>query len=490
MENEDITDQPVTWSHTIGTRDGTLTTDAKMVNCYVENIDGSGPAIVKRPGTMYFPTDGGLVTGAAQGQFAGPNGNYYIVNNTIYPAGDFTPGTGTAIPSPDANNTAYFTIGTFQANIPLITLQDVFGSLWTFNGTTITKVTDTNYISSLVNQGMAYLDGVWYAMRANGQVIGSAINDPTTWPALDFVQADVTYGNGIACQRHLNYVLAFYDQGLQVYWDADAAPNGEGIALNPVLNASFRTGCYASQTIVELCDNCFWMSNTYQYGRQIQMMTGLQMQPISTPWVERVLNSAVLSPIALDDIWAFGLELAGHQLYCLTLPNSNVTLVYDVGTQVWGTWSSVVGGVEQYFTGRFSIKAPYNVVTGAALNTDTLQDVSTGRPMLMLATNYTDATGPMNVTCVTPPYDWKTSNYKRFNYMTQLADSINTSISVSYTDNDYQSFSTPRVMGLMGPRNQLRNCGSSRRRAWKMFHQDNTPLRLYEVRMDMDILAR
>jgi hypothetical protein len=108
----------------------------------------------------------------------------------------------------------------------------------------------------------------------------------------------------------------------------------------------------------------------------------------------------------------------------------------------------------------------------------------------MRPTYYTDATGPINVTCVTPPYDWKTSNYKRFNYMSQLSDFVQTSISISYTDDDYESFSTPRVMSLMGARNQLRNCGSSRRRAWMMFHQDNTPLRLYEVRMDMDILAR
>ena len=337
---------------------------------------------------------------------------------------------------------------------------------------------------------MAYLDGVWYAMRANGQVIGSAINDPTTWPALDFVQSDVTYGNGIACQRHLNYVLAFYDQGLQVYWDANAAPNGEGIALNPVLSASYRTGCYDSKTIVELCDNCFWMSNTAQYGRQIQMMTGLTMQPISTPWVERILNSAVLSNNSLNDIWAFGIELAGHQMYFLTLPNSNLTLAYDINTQLWSTWSSVVGGVEQYFAARFPIKAPYNIVTGAALNTDTLQDLTTGRQLLLLPSVYTDATGPINVTCTTPPMDWATSNYKRFNYMTQLADSINTNINISYSDNDYQSFSTPRVMSLNGPRNQLRNCGSSRRRIWKMFHQDNTPLRLYEMRLDMDILAR
>jgi hypothetical protein len=481
-------DVKFSWANQLGTRDGSLSTDAVMINCYGEK-DEEDISIIKRPGTSYFTGDGGLVTGVAMGQFAGPNGNYYIVNNTIYVTGDFTPGTGIAIPSPNATNTSYFCIGTFQANAPLVTLQDVFGTLWTFNGTVVTKVTDANYTSALVNQGMAYLDGVWYAMRANGQVIGSAINDPTTWPALDFVQSDVTYGAGIACQRHLNYVLAFYDQGLQVYWDGDAAPSGEGIALLPVLSASYRTGCYDSRTIVELCDNCFWMSNTSQYGRQIQMMNGLSMVPISTPYVERILNSAEIEPLSLNGIWSFGLELAGHQMYFLTIPSSNVTLVYDLATQLWSTWSSTVGGVQQYFTGRFSIKPPYNIA-GAPYLGDTLQDVSSGRPVLLLPTNYTDVTGPIQVTSITPPLDWGTMNCKRFTAMFQFSDTINTNINISFSDDDYQTFSTPRQMSLAHPRKQLRNCGSSRRRIWMMTHQDNTPLRLDTMKIPVAVASR
>jgi len=472
-------DLPVTWAHPIGTRDGTLTADAKMINCFAEKTE-TGVAIVKRPGTGYTST----ITGTAQGQFAYFGSNYIIVNDTIYPSGSIG-GTGVAIPSVGTTGLAYFSIDSEEAGAPQTTLQSEDGQLWVFNGSVATLVTDTNYNSTAVAPGMSYLDGVYYAMRIDGQVIGSAINDPTTWPALDFAQADVTYGSGISTIRHLNYVLAFYDKGLQVYWDANAAPSTQGIALLPVLSASYRTGCFNARTIVEIYDNCFFMSHGLQYGRQIQMLSGLGLQVISTPFIEKILNQITLQQNT-SHIWAFGINVVGHQFYVLTIVPLNVTLVYDVSNGNWETWSSVVGGVEQYFTGRFYIESQGSF----GIFGDLLQDVSTGRQMQMLPTLYVDATGPMNVTAVSPPYDWQTSNYKRFNQISQLADSIDTTIGISFSDDDYQTFSTPRDIDLNGPRNQLRRCGSSRRRIWKMFHQDTTPLRLYEVRMDMDVMSR
>ena len=472
-------DLPVTWAHPIGTRDGTLTTDALMTNCYAE-VEESGTAIIKRPGEQYVST----VTGTAQGQFAFFGTNYFIVNDHIFLSGSIG-GTGVAIPSVGSPGQAYWSIDSEQAGAPQTTLQNEGGQLWVFNGSVATLVTDVNYNSTTVSPGMSYLDGVYYAMRADGQVIGSAINDPTVWPALDFAQADVTYGSGISTIRHLNYVLGFYDKGLQVYWDANAAPNTQGIALLPVLSASFRTGCFNARTIVEIGDSCFFMSHGLQFGRQVQMMTGLTLATISTPFIEKILNQTALQQ-STSHIWAFGVKTCGHQFYVLTLVPLNVTLVYDATMGIWNTWSSVVGGVEQYFTGRFYIESQGS----SGIFGDLLQDVSTGRQMQLNPTLYVDATGPINVTCITPPYDWFTSNYKRFNQMSQLADSIDTTIAISYSDDDYQTFSTPRDIDLNGPRNQLRRCGSSRRRIWKMFHQDNTPLRLWEVRMDMDIMNR
>jgi hypothetical protein len=474
-------DLPITWTHPIGTRDGTLTTDALMTNCFVEKTE-TGLAAVKRPGTQYVSSVS--PTGHAQGQFSYFNFNYFIVNDTIYPS-SATVGVGIVIPGIISSDLAYFAISSDQAGAPLTTLQNEHGELWTFNGIAAVKVVDANYTSTQVSFGMAYLDGVYYAMRTDGQVIGSAINDPTTWPALDFAQADVTYGLGVSLIRHLNYVLAFYDKGLQVYWDANAAPNTQGIALLPALNASFRTGCFNARTIVELGDSCFFVSHNLQFGRQVQMMTGLALQVISTPYVEKILSQVGLQA-NVSTVWSFGITIAGHQFYGLTLSPLNVTLVYDVTNGVWNTWSSVVGGVEQYFTGRFYLGSD----AAGSPDGDLFQDVVTGKQMQMLPTLYVDATGPMNVTCVTPPYDWNTSNYKRFNQMSQLSDAINTTVNISFSDNDYASFSTPRALGLMGPRSQLQRCGQSRRRIWKLFHQDNTPLRLYEMRTDMDIMSR
>lgn len=480
-------DLPVTWTHSIGTRNGSLANDALMVNCFVEKTE-TGGAIVKRPGTQYVSATAGTFPFTAQGQFSFGEFQFYIVSDVIYPSGNAGAAPGIPIPSLTVSGSPYSFISAVEAGAPQTTIQNAIGELWVFNGTVVTKVTDANYISANVGQGMSYLDGVYYAMRLNGQVIGSAINDPTTWPALDFAQADVTYGEGISTIRHLNYVIAFYQKGIQVYWDADAAPNTQGIALLPALNASFRTGCFSSSFIVELQDTCLFVSSSTQYGLQVQMLQGLQLQVVSTPFVEKILNNTSLQSTPTSN-WSFGIVSAGHQLYVLHFGQLNITLVYDLTTNVWGTWSSVVNGVEQSFVGRFYLSGS-SVSATPALVGDLLQDTTTGRQMQMVNTVFVDATGPINVTCTTPPYDWNTSNYKRFNQISQLADSIDTTIAISFSDDDYQTFSTPRDIDLNGPRNQLRRCGSSRRRIWKMFHQDDTPLRLYDVRMDMDVMNR
>lgn len=473
-------DLEVSWAHPIGTRDGTLTADAKMVNCFVEKEEGEKSAIVKRPGTSYWVNN---VTGKAQGFFKWHGLPYFIVNDTAYAMTPPVTGAGIAIPVTNAGQ--FFMSIDSTGNVGNTLIQSQAGELFVFNGVSFTKVTDTNYVSNSPQFGIAYLDGVYYNMNGNSQVVGSAINDPTTWPALDFVGADPELGQGITVTRHLNYILAFYLQGLQVYWDANAAPNGSGIALNPVLSASFRTGAFNAACITEINDVTYFLASTPLYGRSVQMLNGLTMQKISDPYVERILNNPNLNFISLQ-LWSFGIQIAGHSFFVLNLQEIGVTLVYDITSGVWGTWSSVVGGVEQYFVGR-------GYVSGEGANGDFgdfIQDITTGKPMLMSPTLYTDATGQMNVTCVTPNYDWGTLNYKRFALMQQMADTIADSINISYTDDDYQTFSTPRQLSLQFPRKQMRNCGSSRRRAWMMTYSGNFPLRLNTLSVPTAVLTR
>ena len=479
-------DLKVPWAVPITTRDGTLSKDSKMVNAFVE-IEPEGKTIVKRPGTSYVTTK----TGTPQGQVAisiitsSTIEGYFIVNDTLFSYdGSLGGGAGLAIPTVPAAGLPYSTLayvppgttGTGNALLQSCTGSPNFSGLWVFDPTvpSITKVSSANY-PRLTVPGIVLLDGVFYAMDINGKIVGSALNDPTTWPALDFVVGDGQLGGGAGIHRHLNYIVAFYTKGMQLFYDANAAPNGQGIAIAPVSNASWRTGLVAADTIVEMSDMMFFMGQDELYGRTIQMMSGLTLSKVSTPYVEKVLNTVPRTANGIRGLvnaWAFGVRTTGHQFYVITFPDINITLAYDLTSQNWSQWTSVVSGVEQYFVGRYYLNAD----TG-----DTVQDVTTGKSMLFSPTVYTDATGNLPVTCITDNHEWGTKNWKRFAAMFQFGDTVSTTVGVSFSDNDYQTFSTPRTVDLSTSRKMLRNCGRSRRRAWKLTHTDNTPLRLNDM---------
>jgi hypothetical protein len=477
----------ISWCNNIGSRDGTITKDSYTKNCYFDPAVGEQPDLVKRPGTNAVVNG---LSGTAQGLFKTNQIAIAIVGDSLYDA--MTAHLYGAIPTPITLGVPYDAVSN-TPNVNTSYFKSQTG-MWQFviSGPTITKVTDVNYPAITV-PGLAFLDGVFYVMDPTGKIVGSALNDGTTWPALDFLQLDGALGYGVGISRHLNYIAAFTSQGLQLLWDANAAPNGQGIALNPVLNASYTTGCVSGFTIQSIDDTTVFMGQTAKFSRGVYQLVGLQLTKISTPEIDRILNTGGIGPGTW--VYASSCKSAGHSFYILTFPPTdiNLTLVCDLTTQNWHVWSSVVGGVERAFVPRFFLNYgvdPAGSNGNVAEKGNLCQDTITGQTLEFQNINYTDADGPIPVAAVTPNYDAGSLNWKRFAAMFQIADTVNTTVNISFTDNDYQSFSTPRSVDMSSVRKMLRNCGSSRRRAWKLTHQDNTPLRLYVMNMDITILNR
>lgn len=462
--------QSVSWCHSIGTRDGTLTKDAKIVNAFCE-VTENGPALVKRPGTSAVQGPG---AGAGQGGFMCNGYTYFIAGDSIR---DVTGSFNLPISAVTANGQQYYCLSDVPAGTSYIKSAS---GLWKFVGNngavggTLTKITDVNYPATTM-PGIAYLDGIYYVMDTSGTVRGSIIDDGTTWPALNFIQADFSLGSGVGIHRHMNFIIAYYTKGTQFYYDANAA-NGQvtqGTQLGPVTNASWTTGLASGDSVVELLDSTYFIAKD---GRRpvAAMFNGLEMAVISTPYVEKILALSSFS-----SVHAFGIRIAGHSFYVVTLVDLNLTLVYDIAGKLWQLWSSVVAGVEQYFVGG-------NYIEGAPQ--DYLQNVLDGSVMKMDAAVFTDVSGPINVTAVTAVYDYGTINYKRVASMFFLGDVINTNITVSYSDDDYQSWNNPRVVSLATVKKMLQRGGRFRRRAFKMFHADATPLRLIDAKFDLAVL--
>lgn len=467
--------QTISWCHPIGTRDGTLTKDAKMVNVFSE-LTENGRALVKRPGTAAVLAQTGP---AAQGGFNCDGYAYYITGDRIYSIdGTFS----AAIPSVTVPNDVYYTLSDVPSDTVHGTswLKSSWG-LWQFVanvgsvGGTVTKVTDANYPEKTV-PGIVNLDGIYYVMDITGNVRGSALDDGTTWPALNFIQADASFGVGLQISRHLNFIVAYYAKGIQLYYDANAA-NGQvtqGTQLGPVTNASWTTGIAAGSSAVELSDIQYFTGRDKTKGVVAAQLNGLELEIISTPYIEKILSRSNTL-----NMRSFGLRIGGHGFYGLTLLDLGITLVYDTTMKEWQQWTSIVNNVEQFFVG-------VNYINGEGL--DLFQNYLDGSVFKMDPTLYTDVTGPLKATSVTPIYDYGTINWKRVASAFFLGDIINTSITVSVSDDDYTTWQNPKVISLNTVKKMIQRGGRFRRRAYTMVHEDNTPLRLLDPRFDLTVL--
>lgn len=460
-------DPKIPMTYEITTRDGSLNKDSKMVNMMVEPVEGGGKAAVKRPGTRLIRQ---LTAGKAQGMFTVNNVVYAIQNDTIVST---VTGLGTVIPAVTTPGQIYNTLSDVPFGLTLLKSQT---GLWTYNGVTVTKVVDVNY-PALTVYGISYLDGTYYVMDGTGTIFGSALQDATTWPVLNFIKADSTLGLGAAIGRHLNYVTALYEHGTQLFYDAG---NPTGSPLSPAGNASWTTGTPVGASLVETSDNTIFMSQTKTRGRSVSMISGLSLQEISTPFISKILNISQLTD-AGGQVYSFAIKTAGHSFYVLTLTDIGVTMVYDLVMQEWGLWSSSAGGVETHFKG---------VIYQYSHAVDFLMEENSGAIVAMDPLVYVDIAQQINCFIRTKQHDWGTLRTKRFPSQSLIADTVASTVNVRYSDDDYTTFSAYRALDMSTVRKMLLRNGRSRRRSWDFLHVAATPFKVYEMEFnDLSVSA-
>lgn len=448
------------------TRDGTLTKDSFMKNCFVEAA-GTVPVTVKRPGLVLFHQ---LPAGTGQGQFFWNGYQYAIVGDTIYRVDTRD---SYAIPGVTAANQQYEAFVPTAGSYMTVGILKSVSGMWALAqaGAAITATKVTSNYPAVTVPGLVVLDSTVYVMDTSGTVRGSALNDPTTWPALNFLQMDPGLGQPVGLRRHLNYAAALMTRGTQLMYDA---ANGTGLPLSTVSNGNWTTGAAStwptvpvSNTAAELTDNLIFVATTNgELGRTVILLdSGLAMKEISTPHICRVLNRS-----SLLGAYAYALRAAGHTFYMLAMPDINTTLAYDLAMGMWYVWSTVTRGVEGYFSAR-------NYASNGAV--DMLQDPTSGAVYTLSPSAYQDNGNSIIVQVQTVPYDWGTMRYKFLASLSLIADTVNSTLSMQYSNDDYATTSTAAPIDLSVIRKQVQRLGSTRRRSFTFTHTDNTPLRLY-----------
>jgi hypothetical protein len=398
-------------AQTIGTRDGSLTKDAKLVNCYAE-MQGQRSFVVKRPGiTLIHSFDPGF----GQGMFSSGGIPYAIIGDKISRV--VSPFTQTVIPGVTFANLQYeFVVDPPYSATPFVVLKSTAG-MWTFDGTTCTKVTDPDYPAVTV-PGLVFLDGTFYVMTPSSVIQGSEIEDPTSWTALNFITSEGGAGSAVAIYRHLNYVFAFGDLATQGFYDANNAPPGTPLARAD--NVFYEVGCVSGYSIASMSNMTFFVSKSAQYGRGVSMFNGLSIEKISNEFIDRILGGEFtitgtdyliteagdrLTTEAGDEIildftfqaaksfYSYCVKLNGHEFYVLTLINSDLTLVFDLNTKQWAVWKSSALQAPQ----SVSLLTSANGVATAQVSGHGFSD---GDPVIIAGATPAGYNGQSNVTFV------------------------------------------------------------------------------------------
>ena len=332
----------------------------------------------------------------------------------------------------------------------------------------IVEVTDVDYPATTV-PGVVTLDGYVFVMDADGTIYNSDLEAPTSWNALNFINAEIESDNGVALTKHLNYVLAL---GARSYELFDNAANETGSPLDRIEQAFKPIGCIAPWSVAHIGEATLWIGSQSHDDPVVVMLIGFEPRVISDPVIQRVLKS-----YGGDLQYSKGLfvPVGGHPFYIIQLGrywnNFDRTLVYDLSSLKWYEWTTV------YDTGE----GAFNISSSTILNGETLASgIFDGFMYKLSVDTYKDGTQNINFEARTDPWDGGVA-IRKFISRAKLIGDLQTvaeaTINLDYSDDNYKTFSTARSIPLTTLTGVTR-LGLTDRRTWRVKSTADAPIRL------------
>lgn len=409
---------------------------------------------------------------------------------------------------------------------------------YTYNAdlSTLAKVTNANYPPVTV-PGIAYLDTFFFVMDPQGRIWNSNINDPTTWTALGVIPMQGEPNGGAALGKVGQYVVALGQWSTQFFYDNAVAAPASPLSVNSTLDN--LTGCASGDSLVQMQSTIVWLGQNRSEGRGIFVINNLVPQRISTPFIDRLLENDNLSSVRSFATNVVGhsmyvltlvntnitlvYDFADQTWYVWTsMTPQTATVITSLTTNAYGLVTAIsaghglsdgapvvvsgagIGGYNGTFNVNFvdvntltyQLPAALAVTSGASISGYT-ENYFIGRGATTLAglyfvqheTNgavyefdlsiFSDFGNPIDVVARTGTWDGGVADYKTFPDMELIADNTPSNCLLRYTNDDYNTWSTFRLLNMAITRKHLSRNGRARRRAWEVKHTAATPFRVF-----------
>lgn len=209
---------------------------------------------------------------------------------------------------------------------------------YSYDGTTFAQIADADFPG---NTGAGapthcmYLDGFFIVNDAlTDNFFISALEDPTSWNALDFDAAAVAPDNALAIAATESLLWIIGEETAQAYYNS----GNPDFPYEIVLTATQEVGILAPDSIAESDDGIFYLATTPEGGRFVYQISGQSGRVVTEDEQEAFLLE-VTDP---TDAYGFIYKQAGKSFYVLQLsavggmdPRPSATLIYNIKAKRW-----------------------------------------------------------------------------------------------------------------------------------------------------------
>jgi hypothetical protein len=198
----------------------------------------------------------------------------------------------------------------------------------------------TNALTQITHEGfpvgatqVEYLDGYFIVTNDTQTFFVSELYDGLTWPGLAFASVIGT-SDDIKTVKALHQQLFFFKEASIEIWYNNGVATSQGSPFMKLQGTVIDYGIVAYKTVAKGSNTILFLANIrnadFTEFVGVGIIEGYQVKIVSPP----AINYRI-SQYELSDAFAYVYNDEGHTFYVLTFPTSDVTLVYDLTTNMW-----------------------------------------------------------------------------------------------------------------------------------------------------------
>lgn len=252
-----------------------------------------------------------------------------------------TNSTGNTAVLKDSGNIAGATIATGTVSVPKmvaanseILILDKDGDCWLYDiaGDSLAGVTDADFPSSVSD--IAYQDGYFIVTETDTQKFYiSAINDGSSWDALDFASATAEPDNLVGVISNHNELWLFGTRSVEVWYNSGNAT----FPFEKRPGVSINVGCADKDTIKAIDNTLVWSGLNETGGTSVYRADGYTPKKISSPYVDTEIQGGQ----SINGLRAEALTWEGQSFYILNSTTaSSESMAYHLNSGSWFFWFS------------------------------------------------------------------------------------------------------------------------------------------------------